>query len=76
MSIKREYIGRISVKLANGRKLELSVYKSGRSIWLNEALVPANRSFSWQGIDIEIGERNRSTVESRDWLEYTGKALF
>ena len=76
MPSRKEYIGRIAVKLADGSELEFSIYKFGRNIWLNDVLLPDRSSYSWGGIDSEIGQLYNSPVESRRWVENTGKPLF
>ena len=76
MPPKKDYIGRIAVKLADGTSLEFSIFKSGNSIWLNDVLLSSKSSYTWGGIDSEIGRLYNSPVESRRWVENTGKQLF
>lgn len=76
MPPRKEYIGRIAIKLADRSEVEFSIYKLGRSIWLNNVLLPDRSSYSWGGIDAEIGRLYNSPVESRRWVENTGKPLF
>ena len=76
MAVTREYIGRIAVKLVDGRKLEFNIYKSGHTIWLGDHIVPPSHNYSWSGLDAEIGQYYRAAVEDRSWVENTGKSLF
>ena len=70
MGSKKEYIGTLEVKLANGKNLEVIIHKSGRTIWINDAIVhPSNRD-SFEGIINEIGIIYNSAVREYDWKIY------
>jgi hypothetical protein len=67
---KKEYIGTLEVKLANGKTLEVVIHKAGRTIWINKEIVhPSNRD-SFDGIINEIGIIHNSAVKEYDWKTY------
>ena len=68
----RRYKGSIEVALADGKKLEVTIHREGRSIWVNRVLVHPSNSGSMQGAIREIGILHGSAVKEWRWLNYMG----
>ena len=67
MTSKRLYIGIIEVTFADGTSFDVRIYKSGRTIWINEHIVhPSNRN-SFEGVIHEIGVITNKRIEKWEW---------
>ncbi len=70
MSSKKFYIGKISVTFAGGEIVEKRIYKSGRTIWLNDHIVhPMNRN-SFGGVIDEIRVIHNKAIEKWEWVAF------
>ena len=76
MSNKKEYIGRLLVKFRDEKTLEVTIHKSGRTIWINDQIVHASNRDSFDGVIHEIGVVYNMTVEDSEWLEIVRELKF
>ncbi|MFC2013123.1 hypothetical protein ACFLUE_02425 [Chloroflexota bacterium] len=69
MSSKKLYIGKVSVTFTRGETVEKKIFKSGRTIWVNDHIVhPMNRD-SFEGVINEISVIHDKAIEKWEWLE-------
>lgn len=67
MTGKKLYIGDIEVTFADGTTSDMQIYKSGRTIWINEHIVhPLNRN-SFEGVIREVGVITNKRIEKWEW---------
>lgn len=67
MTSKKLYIGKIEVTFADGTTSDMRIYKSGRTIWINDHIVhPSNRN-SVEGVIHEIGVITNKRIEKWEW---------
>ena len=70
MSSKKLYIGKVSVTFVGGETVEKNIFKSGRTIWVNDHIVhPMNRN-SFEGIIHEIGVIHNKAIEKWEWVAF------
>jgi hypothetical protein len=70
MSSKKLYIGEVSVTFVGGETVEKSIFKSGRTIWINDHIVhPMNRN-SFDGVIHEISVIHNKAIEKWEWKEF------
>ena len=71
MSSKKLYIGKISVTFVGGETVEKNIFKSGRTIWVNDHIVhPMNRN-SFDGIIDEIKVVHNKPIEKWEWVAFS-----
>ena len=69
MTAKKLYIGRIGVTFVDGVSSDVRIYKSGRTIWINDHIVhPSNRN-SFEGVIHEIGIVTNKPIKEWEWKE-------
>jgi len=70
MSSKKLYIGKVSVAFVDGETVEKNIFKSGRTIWVNDHIVhPMNRN-SMDGIINEISVIHNKGIEKWEWVSF------
>lgn len=70
MSSKKLYIGKISVTFIGGETVEKSIFKSGRTIWVNDHIVhPMNRN-SFNRVINEISVIHNKRIEKWEWIAF------
>jgi len=67
MTSKKLYIGNTEVTFADGTSSDVRIYRSGRTIWINDHIVhPSNRN-SFEGVIHEIGVITNKRIEKWEW---------
>lgn len=70
MANKKLYIGTIEVTFADGTASDVRIYKSGRTIWIDDHIVhPSNRS-SFEGVVHEIEVITDKRIMNWDWKTF------
>ena len=70
MLSKKLYIGKVSVTFVGSETVEKNIFKSGRTIWVNDHIVhPMNRN-SFEGIIHEIGVIHNKAIEKWEWVAF------
>lgn len=70
MSSKKLYIGKVSVTFVGSETVEKNIFKSGRTIQVNDHIVhPMNRN-SFEGIIHEIGVIHNKAIEKWEWVAF------
>lgn len=67
MTGKRLYIGQISVTFSDGQTKEITIQKSGRTIWINDHIVHPMNQNSLAGIIDEISVITNKRIETWEW---------
>ncbi len=70
MTSKKLYIGKIRVKYTGGNTSDIRIYKSGRTIWVNDQIVQGMNRNSFDGIIREIGVFANNSVDEWRWVEF------
>ena len=69
MASKKFYIGKISVTFVGGETVEKSIFKSGRTIWVNDHIVHSMNRNSLNGVIHEISVIHYKAIEKWEWVE-------
>ncbi len=70
MSNKKYYIGKIAVTFAGGETSEKSIFKSGRTIWINDHIVHYSNRNSFEGILREISIIRNKPIDKWEWVAF------
>lgn len=70
MSSKKLYIGKVSATFVGGKTVEKSIFKSGRTIWLNDHIVHPMNSNSFDGVIHEISVIHDKAIEKWEWVAF------
>jgi hypothetical protein len=70
MSSKKLYIGKVSVTFVDGETIEKNIFKSGRTIWINDHIVHAMNRNSFDGVIDEISVIHNKAIEKWDWVSF------
>ncbi len=70
MTSKKLYIGKIEVTFADGTTSDIRIYKSGRTIWINDHIVHPLNGNSFEGVIHEISVITNKPIERWKWKEF------
>jgi len=67
MTSRKLYIGNIEVTFADGTRSDVRIYKSGRTIWINDDVVHASNRNSFEGVIHEIEVLTNKRIQKWEW---------